>query len=134
MWKRKHKIALCGYLALEGTGRKTGGKFNKLRHTCISHAGTAQSPQKLSTEYITTSITGTGNNFLFAIKKSQVGVGVDPTTLAAKAFGQSALTTQNLVRVEVTVILFQTQIRPSDPTQQRPQIKKDFLLLSDRQT
>ena len=106
-----------------GTGRKTDSRFNKFGHTCISRAVTAQSPQKLSTGYVTTSIPGTGNNFLFAIKKSHVGAGVDPTTLAAKTCGLRALNESNVDTAEVTVILFQTYIWSSDPTRQHHQIR-----------
>jgi len=59
-------------------------------------------------------------------KKSQVGAGVDPTTLAAKTCGLRALNESNVDTAEVTVILFQTYIWPSDPTRQHPQIQMIF--------
>jgi hypothetical protein len=64
---RSHSVETSLWKGL-GTGRKTNSTFNKLGHICISRAGVAQSPQKLRTGYVTNSIPGTGNNFLFAIK------------------------------------------------------------------
>ena len=44
---RSHSVETLFWKGL-GTGRKTDNTFNQLGHTCISRAGIAQSPQKLS--------------------------------------------------------------------------------------